>query len=63
MVSGHAENLGLAPLINEDDPMVANHKWGKKVYDFVKAGEIGKAYALWGGQVVKGEDPFADTPA
>ncbi len=62
VVSDHAENLGLAPLINEDDPMVAKHKWGKKVYDFVKAGELGKAYALWGTQVTKGEDPFADTP-
>ena len=62
VVADHAENLGLAPLIFEDDPMVMKHKWGKKVYELVKAGKLGDAYALWGEQVTKSEDPFADTP-
>jgi hypothetical protein len=62
VVADHAENLGLAPLIHEDSPIVMNHKWGKKVYELVKAGELGKAYAMWGTQVTKGDDPFADTP-
>jgi hypothetical protein len=30
VVSDHAENLGLAPLIHEDDSVVKNHQWGKK---------------------------------
>jgi hypothetical protein len=62
VVADHAENLGLAPLIEEDSSIVTGHKWGKKVYDAVKAGDLAKAYALWGTQVTKGEDPFADTP-
>ncbi len=62
VVADHAENLGLAPLIHEDSPMVTEHKWGKKVYDLVKAGELGEAYTLWATQVTKSEDPYADTP-
>ena len=62
VVADHAENLGLAPLIEEDSPIITKHKWGKKVYDAYKAGDLGKAYALWGAQVTKGEDPFADNP-
>ena len=62
VVADHAENLGLAPLIEEDSPVVTKHKWGKQVYDLVKAGKLGDAYALWGTQVAAGDDPFADTP-
>ena len=62
VVADHAENLGLAPLIEEDSTIVTKHKWGKQVYDLVKAGKLGDAYTLWGTQVAAGEDPFADTP-
>ena len=62
VVSDHAENLGLAPMILEDDPIVKKHKWGKKIYELVKAKKLGDAYSLWGTQVSKGDDPFADTP-
>jgi len=62
VVADHAENLGLAPLIEEDSPIVMEHKWGKQVYDLVKAGKIADAYAAWGTKVSTGEDPFADTP-
>lgn len=62
VVADHAENLGLASLVEEDSELVMSHEWGKKVYDFVKAGKLGDAYAMWGTQVAKGEDPFKDNP-
>jgi hypothetical protein len=62
VVADHAENLGLAPLIEEDSPLVTEHKWGKKVYDLVKSGKLGAAYTLWAEQVAKSEDPYADNP-
>jgi hypothetical protein len=62
VVADHSENLGLAPLIHEDSPMIMDHKWGKQVYDLVKAGKSGEAYTLWGTQVEAQDDPFADQP-
>lgn len=59
VVSDHAENLGLAPMIYENNPMVMNHPWGKKIAKLVKAGELGKAYAMWGARVTASDDPFA----
>jgi len=37
VVADHAENLGLAPLIEEHSPPITKNKWGKQVYDSVKA--------------------------
>jgi len=59
VVSDHAENLGLAPLMTAEDPMVMDNEWGKKITEHYKKGELAKAYAMWGTQVTKGEDPFA----
>jgi hypothetical protein len=62
VIADHAENLGLAPLMEEDSPVVTEHEWGRQIYDFYKAGKLGDAYALWGHQVTTADDPFADTP-
>jgi len=59
VVSDHAENLGLAPMILEDNPMVLNHPWGKKIAALVKKGKLGDAYAMWGARVTASKDPFA----
>jgi len=59
VVADHAENLGLAPMMAEENPMVMENEWGKKITTYYKNGELGKAYAMWGAQVTKGEDPFA----
>jgi len=59
VVADHAENLGLAPMMAESNPMVLEKEWGKKITAYYKNGELGKAYAMWGSQVTKGEDPFA----
>src|SRR5210317_2132897 len=39
VVADHAENLGLAPLIEESNPELLQIAWGKKVHDLVKAGK------------------------
>jgi len=58
VVSDHAENLGLAPMISESNPGLLENDWGKKIHDLVKAGKLGEAYSMWGGQVTKKEDPL-----
>ena len=60
VVADHAENLGLASLIEESDPRLLENEWGKKVHDLTKGGKGGDAYAAWGGQVTKKEDPLED---
>jgi len=60
VVADHAENLGLAPLIAESDPELLRIPWGKKVHDLVKAGKPFDAYAVWGVEMSKREDPLAN---
>ena len=60
VVADHAENLGLAPLIEDSDPRLLENEWGKMVHDLTKSGKLGDAYAAWGAQVTKKEDPLAD---
>jgi hypothetical protein len=45
VVADHAENLGLAPLIEESNPELLKDPWGKEVHDLVKAGKPWDAYA------------------
>ena len=59
VVADHAENLGLAPLMAENSPMVLTNEWGKKITAYYKKGELGKAYAMWGTRVTTSNDPFA----
>lgn len=59
VITDHAENIGLAPMILEDNPIVLNHEWGSKVAALVKSGDLGGAYAMWGDRVASGNDPFA----
>ena len=59
VISDHAENLGLAPMMAENNPMVLENEWGKKITKLYKDGKLGKASAMWGSQVTKGKNPFA----
>ena len=59
VIADHAENLGLAPMILEDNPMVLDHEWGGKVAKLVKEGDLGGAYAMWGERLSASDDPFA----
>jgi len=40
VVSDHAENLGLAPMIAESNPRLLSNPWGKDIHDMVKAGKL-----------------------
>jgi hypothetical protein len=48
VISDHAENLGMAPMIAESNPDLLALEWGKKFYDLVKAGKGYEAFQLWG---------------
>ena len=60
VVSDHAENLGLAPLIAESSPELPKSPWGRKVHDLVKAGEGGEAYNIWGPAMMARQDPLKE---
>jgi hypothetical protein len=59
VVADHAENLGLAPMIENSNPNLLSNKWGKEIHDLVKAGNLADAYALWGGAVSSKKDPLS----
>ena len=57
VVSDHAENLGLAPMIAESNRDLLQTKFGRKMHDLVKAGEGYEAFQLWGAEgVAKNRD-------
>ena len=59
VVSDHAENLGLVPLIAESNPGLLATEWGRAIHDLVKGGDPGGAYTMWGAGIVSGQDPLA----
>src|SRR5262245_10869039 len=58
VISDHAENLGLAPMIAESNPALLQNEWGKKVHDLVKAGKGPEAFNLWAAAMQELKDPF-----
>ena len=40
VISDHAENLGLAPMIAESNPDLLKSEWGRAMHDLVKAGKV-----------------------
>ena len=58
VVADHAENLGLAPMIEESNPELLRIPWGKKVHDMTKSGNPDEAYATWGAAMGSGENPL-----
>lgn len=61
VISDHAENLGLAPLIDESNPQLLENEWGKAVHDLVKAGKPNEAFQKWiGDAVTPGVDQIND---
>ena len=59
VVADHAENLGLAPMIEESSPELLKSDWGRAIHDFVKEGKPGDAYAMSAEAIAKGVDPLA----
>jgi hypothetical protein len=59
VVADHAENLGLAALIEESNPDLLRNAWGRQVHDLVKNGKPMEAYGAWGAVMAKNEDPLS----
>ena len=55
VISDHAENLGLAPMIAESNADLLKTEYGKKWHDMVKAGEGYEAFREWGGSIFTGD--------
>ncbi|MDK9559126.1 DUF3604 domain-containing protein [Marinobacter sp. M216] len=47
VVADHAENLGLAPMIEESNPELLRDPQGREYHDLVKAGKGWEAYQIW----------------
>jgi hypothetical protein len=61
VVSDHAENLGLAPMIAESNAELLKTKYGKKWHDMVKAGQGYEAFREWGTiGVAQNKDPIGN---
>jgi hypothetical protein len=61
VVSDHAENLGLAPYIDESNPDLLTSEWGRMVHDLVKDGKSREAFQAWlDDAVTKGNDPIGN---
>ena len=60
VITDHAENLGLAPMINESNADLLKNEFGKRVHDLVKAGKGKEAYTAWMAQMNALEDPMKD---
>ncbi len=63
VVADHAENLGLAPMIEESNPELLKTAFGRKVHDMVKSGDGGEAYGAWGEGMQTRQDPLKGSEA
>jgi hypothetical protein len=60
VIADHAENLGLAPMIESSDPVLLQNEFGKTLHDLVKAGKGFDAYDLWIPALFEAEDAIDD---
>lgn len=60
VVADHAENLGLAPMIEESNSELLATDWGRKIHALVQEGKLGDAYAMWGAGIASRKDPLAN---
>ena len=58
VISDHAVNLGLAPMIAEGNAALLKNEFGKRLYDMVKAGDGYQAFRLWAEGVSTNTDPI-----
>jgi len=59
VTADHAENLGLAPMIEERNPDLLKLDFGRKIAQLVYDGRYGDAYTLWGQGMSTRQDPLA----
>ncbi len=58
VVTDHAENIGLAPMIQESNSELLRTEFGRKIHGLVESGKWGEAYTLWGTHMMKLDDPL-----
>ncbi len=63
VIADHAENLGLAPMIEESNPDLLRTEFGREIHDLVKSGKQMEAYQLWGAGMMVRQDPLAGQEA
>ena len=63
VVADHSENLGLAPMIAESNPVLLKTKFGRRVHDLVKNGDATDAYLAWGEGMQTRQDPLKGNDA
>lgn len=59
VVADHAENLGLAPLLDAKDPVLLATDFGKELRAAIDAGDPAGAWAIWSKAKSTGKDPLA----
>ncbi|MHA1518102.1 MAG: DUF3604 domain-containing protein, partial [Alphaproteobacteria bacterium] len=59
VVADHAENLGLAPLLDAKDPVLLATDFGKELRAAIDAGDPAGAWAIWSKAKSTGQDPLA----
>lgn len=59
VIADHAENLGLAPLLDAKDPALLATEFGKELRAAVDAGDPAGAWAIWSKAKSTGNDPLA----
>ena len=62
VVSDHAENLGLAPMIRESNPALLRTEYGKKFHDMVMAGNGYEAFLEWGEKGIAQNEDLIKSP-
>lgn len=62
VVTDHAENLGVAPMIAQADPLMKSIPFGSQLIEKVQAGDLAGAWNDLSVQKSDGKDPFADNP-
>lgn len=60
VITDHAENLGLAPMITESNAELLKYEFGRRVHDLVKAGKGDEAYNIWIVRMMALDDPLKD---
>jgi hypothetical protein len=63
VVSDHAENLGLAPMIEESNPDLLRTEFGRLVHGLVKSGKGPEAYEAWIERMNALDDPMKGNEA
>jgi hypothetical protein len=58
VVADHAENLGLAPMIEESNAELLKSDWGREVHEMVKSGNSRDAFQTWITAVAANQDPI-----